>query len=202
MEADPSEDEQKLILQYIHKKFNHVRKGSQSLQSPTSTTKHTIENIIRSVNIKSQDNSIQLNPFNGQAPQSQRQSVIVRRKPDVNPVVPNTSIEIEFENFVNTQDNSEEDQQQPLKICLDLFELENLYRREENAFFQHSVAQFVGCWKAIPMGEAMMSTYVSFCQRRQNLPFEFMKLIQNQLRYESLANYRVKLISSRNIFLL
>ena len=202
MEADHSEDEQKLILQYIHKKFNHVRKGSQSLQSPTSTTKHTIENIIRSVNIKSQDNSSQLNPFNGQAPQSQRQSVIVRRKPDVNPVVPNTSIEIEFENFVNTQDNSEEDQQQPLKISLDLFELENLYRREENAFFQHSVAQFVGCWKAIPMGEAMMSTYVSFCQRRQNLPFEFMKLIQNQLRYESLANYRVKLISSISSFLL
>ena len=136
MEDHNAGDEEKIILHYIHKKFNHVRKGSPNLQPPLPKTQHTIENIIRSVNIKSEEPSSRENsdnPFNVLGPQ--RQSVIVRRKPDmVYPVVTKTSIEIEFENFIKMEEDSEEDQP-PLKISLDLFELENLYRQEENAFF-------------------------------------------------------------------
>ena len=194
MEDHNGRDDEKQILQYIHKKFNHVRKGSPSCQSPLSKTNHTIENIIRSVNIKSEEPSSQGdNPFNV----PQRQSVIVRRKPEVvHPVIPKTSVEIEFENVIKMEDEQEDDQP-PLKISLDLFELENLYRQEENAFFQQSLGQFEGCWKTIPMGEEMMNHYVSFCQRRQTLPFEFIKLIQNQVRY-NFVNFRVKLANGHH----
>ena len=124
-------------------------------------------------------------------PVTQRRSVIVRREetrvlaPDPVTHAENTTIEIEFEDNIKSEneDFSEEtDENNSVKLSLNVAELENLFTLEEKKYFAHSLSQFVGAWKSVSFGEKFINMYTSFCQNKGMLPYEFLKLINSALR--------------------
>ena len=74
-------------------------------------------------------------------------------------------------------DEKEEDIIIPLNIEF----LENLYTMEERNFFSNYLSEFKRNW-SLSFGEEMMGTYITFCKKRQEIPFKFIETMNNHLR--------------------
>ena len=143
-----NQSEDEIIQHYIHKKF----RVNNVLQQRISLRQESGEDnggVIQTVKIK-----------NSRVPQekcgSLRKSVIVRREEA------GTELEIQTDQMM---------------ISLNVEELENLFTQEEENFFQHSLANFANCWRAVPQGSEVMTVYCAFCQNPQPLSPRFMKLL-------------------------
>ena len=155
---DKSEDG--IILHYIHKKFrvNDVLQQRTWLRPETEGEEDSASGggVIRTVKIKTsrQSEPSPCKSNGGLAPV--RKSVIVRRE--------EAGAELEI-------------QTDQMMISLNVEELENLFTQEEENFFQHSLAQFTSCWRAVPQGSEVMTVYSAFCQSPKPLSPRFMKLL-------------------------
>lgn len=120
---------------------------------------------IKSVTVKQSNN-----------PRSKRKSVIVRRDDLNDQERTNTMVEIELEGQENDY---------KMKICIDLMEVENLYKKEEKSYFKNLLTQFEGVFK-ISFGEELMNDYIIFCKekeissgrRKSFLPMKFLNCME------------------------
>ena len=170
-EDPPLFSEYEQINKYIHKKF---RSTVSSPDSDSSRSRH----MIRKVKISGPADLPSSNPC---SLIQQRRSVIVRRgdtsDTPATPVNPadTTTIEIEFEN-INSEDEAFDDygeNNDVLKLSLNVVELENIFTHEERKYFDHSLSQFVGSWRSIHFGEKIINMYVNFCQNKGMIPSKF-----------------------------
>jgi len=165
--------EDDLIRRYVHKKFRSIENKPIPTNSQFLDENHSIKKITI-CNKPELKNNQQQQPFN-QGLQQTRRSVIVQR------VEEKPQIQIEF-HMKKSEDEELRDQIDDFVISFNIEEIETLYTNEEAKYFDKFQSNFGDKWNAIPFGEEMMSHYIQFGQRKQELNPRFFELINNQLK--------------------
>ena len=153
-------------------KEEHEEEYNLGTDSTVFDDRITHQSVIKSVRVKhpSQDCS-------------RRKSVIVKRE-DTDQTNDEENIQLEIEWETNYS----------LKICLDLMEVENLFKTEEKLYFQSLLSQFEGVFK-ISFGEEIMNGYIQFCKAKQSpawkyktysIPMQFLESMGTSGKYENI----------------
>ena len=67
--------------------------------------------------------------------------------------------------------NAQEEEQETMKISLNIQEIENLFTMEEESYVINILKQFTQIWQGISLGEKFRNETVQFCQEGSSYKF-------------------------------